>query len=184
LPHTENAVKKTLAPHTKIFCDIRKCVACKTCELACAVEHSKEKTLYAAIREIPSPKKRRRVLASDGKTLSVGCQHCQDAPCVAACMSGALYKDKNGATAQDKEKCVGCWMCVMVCPFGAIERRMEEKVSVKCDLCPDREDFACVAACPTGALFAGTIDEFEKKIHPALSTTEKTALKKGPGKKA
>jgi len=156
--------KKKIPEGLKIFCDIRKCAACKACEMACAVEHSKSKNLYAAIKELPGPRKRRRVQASGAKTLSVGCQHCEDAPCVAACMSGALSKDESGATIHDKEKCVGCWMCIMVCPFGAIERRIEEHVAVKCDLCPDREDYACVAACPTRALTAGTFDEFKKKI--------------------
>ncbi len=163
MPNALHADKK-IAKGLKIFCDIRKCVACKACELACAVEHSNSKALYASVKEVPPPKKRRRVSGSYGKTLSVGCQHCHDAPCVTACMSGALYKDSSGVTLHSKEKCVGCWMCIMVCPFGAIERRIEEKVAIKCDLCPDREDFACAAACPTGALFAGTIDEFEKKI--------------------
>lgn len=148
----------------KIFCDIKKCIACKACEIACAIEHSKNKSLFEAVKEMPKPKKRRQVADSYGKTLSIGCQHCEDAPCIAACMSGALYKDKSGATMHDKDKCVGCWMCIMVCPFGAIGRRIEEKVAIKCDLCPDREDFACVVTCPTKALFAGTIDEFEKKI--------------------
>ena len=80
-------------------------------------------------------------------------------------MSGALSKDtESGATLHDKDKCVGCWMCVMVCPFGAILRSAEDHLAVKCDLCPDREDFACVAACPTGALFMGSKKEFEQKI--------------------
>ena len=46
----------------------------------------------------------------------------------------------------------------------AIERDIENHVAVKCDLCPDRDDYACVAACPTGALFAGTKEEFEKRL--------------------
>ncbi|MCQ9208754.1 MAG: 4Fe-4S binding protein, partial [Omnitrophica bacterium] len=84
---------------------------------------------------------------------------------IKACMSGALSKDQNsGATLHDKDKCVGCWMCVMSCPFGAIVRDIEHHVSVKCDLCPDREDYACVASCPSGALFTGTKEEFEKKL--------------------
>jgi len=155
---------KKIAKGLKIFCDIRKCVACKACELSCAVEHSRSKELEGAVRETPPPKKRRRISQAGVKTLSVGCQHCAEAPCVEACMSGAMYKDPSGATLHNKEKCVGCWMCIMVCPFGAVERRIEEKIAVKCDLCPDREDFACVEVCPTGALFAGTVDEFEKKI--------------------
>lgn len=164
MPQAQKANKKKIEKGLKIFCDIKKCVACRACELACSIEHSKNKMLFEAIKESPQPKKRRYVSDSYGKTLSVGCQHCQDAPCIAACMSGALYKEKSGATMHDKDKCVGCWMCIMVCPFGAIARRVEEHIAVKCDLCPDREDFACVAACPTAALFAGTIDEFEKKI--------------------
>ncbi len=43
-------------------------------------------------------------------------------------------------------------------------RDVENHIAVKCDLCPDREDFACVSACPTGALFVGTKQEFEKKL--------------------
>jgi carbon-monoxide dehydrogenase iron sulfur subunit len=81
-------------------------------------------------------------------------------------MSGALTKDEEtGATLHNKEKCVGCWMCVMVCPFGAIIRDAEEHIAVKCDLCPDRDDYACVIACPTGALFSGTKEEFWKKLN-------------------
>jgi carbon-monoxide dehydrogenase iron sulfur subunit len=34
-------------------------------------------------------------------------------------MTGAMSRDeKTGAVLHDQEKCVGCWMCVMVCPFG------------------------------------------------------------------
>ncbi len=149
----------------KIYCDITKCIGCKSCELACAVEHSQAKDIFTAIKETPLPKKRVKTENVDSKIISLHCQHCEDAPCIKACMSGALSKDeKTGATLHDKDKCVGCWMCVMVCPFGAIVRDIENHIAVKCDLCPDREDFACVVACPTGALFVGTKEEFEKKL--------------------
>ena len=129
------------------------------------MEHSKSKDLSAALDEKTKPKKRIKVSAVDDKTISIHCQHCKDAPCVVACMSGALSKDKKtGATLHDKEKCVGCWMCSMVCPFGVIVRDIENHAVVKCDLCPDRDDYACVTMCPTGALFVGTKKEFEKKL--------------------
>ncbi len=153
----------------KIFCDIRRCVGCKSCEITCAVEHSKDKILFKAVKEKPLPKKRLRVSSSNNEALSIHCQHCEDAPCITVCMSGALTKDgKTGATIHDKDKCVGCWMCVMVCPFGAIARDIEEHIAVKCDLCPDREDFACVKSCPTGALFYGTLDEFKEHLKKEL----------------
>ena len=149
----------------KIYCDIRKCVGCKTCEIACAVEHSKSKDIFSAVKEKPLPKKRVKTQISGKNIISLHCQHCKAAPCVAACMSGALSKDKKtGETVLNKDKCVGCWMCVMTCPFGAIVRDVENHIAVKCDLCPDRDDYACVVACPTGALFVGTKKEFEKKI--------------------
>lgn len=149
----------------KIYCDIAKCIGCKSCEIACAVEHSKGKNIFDAIIESPLPKKRAKTENVGDKIISLHCQHCEDAPCIKACMSGALSKDeKTGATLHDNKRCVGCWMCVMVCPFGAIVRDIENHIAVKCDLCPDREDFACVSACPTGALFVGTKEEFEKKI--------------------
>ena len=52
----------------------------------------------------------------------------------------------------DPEKCVGCWMCIMVCPIGAIYRDSEDKAAVKCDLCEGKEIPACVLSCPTNAL--------------------------------
>ena len=148
----------------KIYCDIKKCLGCGSCEIACAVEHSRSKTLYMAIKEDKLPIKRRKAqFINKSVAISTGCHHCEDAPCVAACMSAAMYKDKKtGQTMHDVDKCVGCWMCVMSCPFGALTRERQEKVIVKCDLCPDRDMPACVEACHTGALFFGALKEFKE----------------------
>ncbi|MFH1791899.1 MAG: 4Fe-4S dicluster domain-containing protein [Candidatus Omnitrophota bacterium] len=159
----------------KIYCDILKCVGCKACEIACAVEHSGTKNIFGAVGESVRPQKRVNAETVDGLVISLHCQHCADAPCVTACMSGALSKDKKtGATIQDPEKCVGCWMCVMTCPFGAIHRDVGRHIAVKCDLCPDREEYACVAACPTGALFAGTEADFKKTLDRLKEKGEKS----------
>jgi carbon-monoxide dehydrogenase iron sulfur subunit len=134
-----------------ILCRIEKCLGCRSCEIACGIEHSKSKDLLQCLLELPLPRQRRSVESLPGINVSNACRHCEPAPCVSACMSGSMYKEKNGATLHDKDRCVGCWMCVMVCPFGAISR--QERLALKCDLCPDREDeYACVEACPTGAL--------------------------------
>jgi carbon-monoxide dehydrogenase iron sulfur subunit len=59
------------------------------------------------------------------------------------------------------QSCIGCWMCVMVCPYGVIspKRDGDRKVAVKCDLCKTTGEHACVKACPSGAVVC--MDESE-----------------------
>jgi anaerobic carbon-monoxide dehydrogenase iron sulfur subunit len=141
----------------KVYCEVSKCLGCRSCEIACAVEHSKSKTLFKAIKEDPLPIHRRKVQAVEQIVISDACHHCETAFCVEACMSGAMYKAENGTTQHNEEKCIGCWMCVMVCPFGAISR--QKKLALKCDLCKDRTDGpVCVVSCPTKALKIKEVD--------------------------
>jgi carbon-monoxide dehydrogenase iron sulfur subunit len=65
-----------------------------------------------------------------------------------------MYRDKRTeAVLCNEEKCVGCWMCIMVCPFGVIKRDLESnKVASKCDLCLGEEMPVCVQNCPNEAL--------------------------------
>jgi len=151
----------------RVFCNLRLCLGCRSCEIACAVEHSKSKELFKALSEGRGARKRVAVGKAAAAPFPVRCQHCDDAACIRACMSGAMHKDKEGRTVHDKEKCVGCWMCIMACPFGVLTRDEEEGIVFKCDLCPDRDTPACVEACPTKALFLGTAAEFEKKVKAA-----------------
>jgi glutamate synthase domain-containing protein 2 len=52
----------------------------------------------------------------------------------------------------DSERCVGCWMCIMICPAGAIRRNSDDKAATKCDLCAGRDVPVCVENCPNEAL--------------------------------
>jgi carbon-monoxide dehydrogenase iron sulfur subunit len=134
-----------MSQQKEIFIRIERCTGCRSCEVACAVEHSTSKSLFAAIGETPVPRKR--------------------APCMRACQTGALSQDAmTRVVSHDPDKCIGCWMCTMVCPYGVIGRLKEQRVAVKCDRCPERDEPACVGACPTRALvyseeeaFSGTI---------------------------
>ncbi|OGW83709.1 MAG: hypothetical protein A2987_05105 [Omnitrophica bacterium RIFCSPLOWO2_01_FULL_45_10] len=151
----------------KIFCDVTKCIACRTCEIACAVEHSTTKDLFLAMLERPRPKRRTFVhFIGRGISHSIACQHCDEPPCVEACMSSCISKnDETGTVDIDRSRCVGCWMCIMSCPFGIISRDLDDKnKAVKCDLCPERECPACVDACPTNTLSYETRDTFSKRI--------------------
>ncbi len=141
------------------------CIGCHICELACLTAHSESKDLviaYTEERQSGGLAPCRAVYEKGPVCVALSCRHCDNPMCVAACISGALYKDKEtGKTLYSKEKCVACWSCVMACPFGAIRRNPAENAIVKCDLCEGREAPACVEACPNAALV------FEERDNPA-----------------
>ncbi|MFQ5925109.1 MAG: 4Fe-4S dicluster domain-containing protein [Dehalococcoidia bacterium] len=145
----------------EIFVRMERCQGCRTCELVCRVEHSTDKSLLGALGETPVPRRRLFVELDGSVKIPVLCRHCEDAPCLNACISGAIYRDaKTNAVMSNPDKCIGCWTCIMVCPYGVINRSLERRVSVKCDLCPDRETPACVDSCPTKALVYTEPEEF------------------------
>lgn len=154
----------------EIFCRVDRCLSCKTCELACAVEHSSEKNLNRAIREDPLPVHRVRVLKIDSagrgyvrlRSLALQCRQCLEPACAAACIAGGIVKDEvTGVVRFNHDRCVGCWSCTMVCPYGAIVKVGDTKKAVKCDHCGEREMPACVMACPVNALVFCEPEEFE-----------------------
>ena len=140
-----------------ISVNIEKCMACKNCEIACAVAHSKTGILQEAMLESPRPKSRVSVEAAGKFAVPMQCRHCEDAPCITVCPTLAIHRDgPNEPVLISQDKCIGCKFCLMACPFGVIEISTEDEAIVKCDLCIEKtklgEPPACVQACPTGAL--------------------------------
>lgn len=147
----------------EILVYLERCLGCKTCELACAVEHSISKDLFTAIFEALPPVPRVYVEAGEKFNFPLQCRHCADAQCIKSCITGALRQnEETGLVQHEQEKCVGCWMCVMACPFGVITRDRVKQSVLKCDRCPDREIPACVASCPTKALSLEEVTSFAK----------------------
>ncbi|MFZ5759459.1 MAG: 4Fe-4S dicluster domain-containing protein [Thermodesulfobacteriota bacterium] len=137
----------------EIFVRPERCMACHNCELACAVQHAAAGSLDQAIGEEPAP--RRRIFVewiAPAKSVPVLCRHCEEAPCLHACISGAISRTPEGVVRTDESRCIGCWTCVMVCPYGVIGRHPTTGTAYRCDRCPGRDVPACVAACPTKAL--------------------------------
>jgi anaerobic carbon-monoxide dehydrogenase iron sulfur subunit len=145
----------------EIFVRTDRCMSCHSCEMACAIAHSNGKNLYTALFETPQPKSRIYVewLVPD-KAVPIVCRHCEEAPCLHACIAGAIHREANGVVITDKDKCIGCWTCVMVCPYGVIGRHLEEQKAYRCDRCPDLVTPACVDGCPTGALVYQSVSEY------------------------
>ena len=140
-----------------IIINVEKCLGCKSCEIACAVAHSSLKDLNSLVGIEEKPGYRIYVEEYERKSVPVHCNHCDDAPCMMVCPTGAIYREgENEAVLLDLRRCIGCKMCIQACPFGVITARLDGKGILKCDLCMERlaagQEPACVAACPTNAL--------------------------------
>ena len=98
------------------------CMGCRLCEVHCLVQHSKTKNMIKAYKgEYPKPIPRIIVEEEGHVSFALQCRHCEDAPCLEACITGALYRDREtGVVLCDEDKCVGCQTCVPICPGQAI----------------------------------------------------------------
>ena len=119
-----------------------KCISCGSCELACSF--CKEGEFRPAVSRIAVHR------FEKGQNIPMTCFQCEDAACLKVCKTGALRRDGGGVVQVDKEKCIGCRMCVMACPFGNITYHRPAKSVLKCDQCGG--DPQCAAFCPTQAI--------------------------------
>ena len=133
-----------------IFIDISKCMACKTCENECASSHSIGGTIFSAITEGVRP--RVHIVGDTRGSMPVSCQHCETPYCSIVCPTHAIVQ--NETVDLNPNLCIGCRLCISVCPFGAID--LINGKAYKCDLCSARLKQgllpACVDGCPTKAL--------------------------------
>ncbi|KMW58121.1 Anaerobic dimethyl sulfoxide reductase chain B [Candidatus Rhodobacter oscarellae] len=103
------------------------------------------------------------------------CLHCEGAPCVTVCPTGASYKRvEDGIVLVNESDCIGCGLCAWACPYGAREMDPVENVMKKCTLCVDRiynenlpeidREPACVRTCPAGARHFGDFADPESNV--------------------
>ncbi len=146
------------------------CIGCATCMAGC-YQSSIDRGKLVAARLI--------VTRTQSGTMPNQCRQCDNAPCANVCPVGALSFGKENIELSE-ELCIGCKMCVLTCPFGAIRLESVPNVStelnpffeneprniaVKCDLCAGSEKGPeCVNVCPTGALMFIDKQTFEHKI--------------------
>lgn len=139
--------------------DPNRCTGCAACSLACSTENALG--WGASWRQIVSFNPERRP-GLPSFHLSLACNHCDDAPCVAHCPTGAMRRDAvTGAVLVDEARCIGCRYCAWVCPYEAPRFDAARGVASKCTLCRHRLAVggapACVEACPTDALGYGPL---------------------------
>jgi anaerobic dimethyl sulfoxide reductase subunit B len=145
------------------YLDVDRCSGCFACAVACMDQNDLE------VREEPTAW--RQVFAVESgaypeariRYVSIACMHCEDAPCLLACPTGAIRRDdETRAIGVEPGLCIGCHSCSIACPFG-VPRYDLDGTMRKCDLCGERLkaglEPACVRVCPTRALRQGSPNE-------------------------
>lgn len=157
--------------------DLTTCVACDACVVACKEENNVPDGFCRDWTE--------QNLSGEYPNLSMElysnrCQHCANAPCVAACPTKASYF-KDGLVLIDRDICVECKHCIAACPYGARFHYPGQYVD-KCSFCDHRigtgRSTACVEICPTRSLVFGDLDNPNSEIAKLLNTREYKVLKK------
>lgn len=173
--------------------DLRRCVGCNSCTVACKQENAAPPGVYFS-----------KVLQYEKGTypkaklyfLPMLCMHCEDAPCLKACPTGATYRREDGIIMVKDEECMGCRYCIMACPYDArsynakdseqyfqgqgftpFEEEGRERhlrgVVEKCTFCAERLDQgkkpACAATCPSDARIFGDLDDPTSEVAKLIS---------------
>ncbi len=135
----------------RVYVNEQWCLGCHLCEYYCAFANSGKSNMVKALKDV-TIRPRIQIEEKDGISFAVSCRHCDDPMCVRGCISGALTIE-NGVISIDQNKCVGCYTCVLSCPYGCIMPN-EEGVMQKCELCIKNSHGqpVCVTGCPNRAI--------------------------------
>jgi Fe-S-cluster-containing dehydrogenase component len=156
--------------------DTRKCVGCNACVLACKSENG---TPDGFTRDWIVSETRGKFPVLSMEIRSERCNHCEDAPCVGVCPTGASYVGEGGIVLVDHDKCTGCKACIAACPYDA---RFINPTGYadKCTFCHHRvaegKDPACVTVCPTESLHFGDLADPDSVVSILLDENASKVL--------
>ncbi len=145
--------------------DLRKCIGCHACTIACKAEHeipvgvnrcwvkTVEKGLFPETQRFFFP---------------VLCNQCTDAPCLRICPTKALFKRRDGIVDLNGASCIGCRACMEACPYDQLFIDPNTHTAEKCNFCANRVENqllpACVIVCPTECRIFGDLDDPESAV--------------------
>ena len=158
--------------------DQRKCIGCHACTVACKSEHQVPlgvtRTFVKQVETGTFPAVRRHFQVTR-------CNQCDNAPCVAACPTSAMYQRPDGIVDFNRQTCIGCKACIAACPYDAIYIDPESHSAEKCNFCSHRIDIglqpACVVVCPTQAIIVGDMTDPKSEVSQLIAT-EKSQVRR------
>ena len=140
--------------------DSDSCIGCHACTVACKSEHdvplgvNRTWVKYIETGAFPNVNRHFSVMR---------CNHCDDAPCITICPTGALFRAANGVVDFDDDNCIGCKGCMNACPYDAIYINPATNTANKCNFCNHRIEQnlepSCVVVCPTHAIKVADLDD-------------------------
>lgn len=156
--------QRTPARWAKVI-DNTRCIGCHACTVACKSENevplAVTRTYVKYVDHGAFPNARRAFQVTR-------CNMCEDAPCVTACPTSAMFRRPDGIVDFDKAACVGCKACIAACPYDAIFINPDDHSAEKCNFCTHRLDVglepACVVVCPTEAIIVGDMNDPDSRV--------------------
>ncbi len=154
--------------------ETKRCIDCKACMVACEIEN---RVPLGSHRNWVTPIGPTGTFPILGLRFEPGnCMHCENAPCLRVCPTGATYRRPDGIILIDYDKCIGCRYCIQACPYDA--RYLDEVRGVvdKCTLCAHRLDAgqttACVETCIGRARHVGDLNDPNSEVSQLLAAND------------
>lgn len=162
--------------------DLRTCIGCHACSVACKAEFD---VPLGAFRDTVKYVESGRYPQATRHFVPVLCNHCEDAPCLAACPTDAITRLPDGQVTISEGDCNLNRFCMAACPYGAIYEDEVKGVAQKCTFCDHRTEAglqpACVDACPTGCRVFGDLDDPDSEIARRSAADPVDVWKPGAG---
>ena len=163
--------------------DVRRCIGCHACTVACKSEFDVPLGVNRAWVEYVEKGVYPYVSRSFLPRL---CNHCDEPPCVPVCPTNATYKrEQDGIVVVDQGLCIGCKYCIQACPYDARFLNPISGWADKCDFCVHRVekglDPSCVNTCVGGARIFGNLADLESEVSKLIAENRVTVLRREMG---
>jgi tetrathionate reductase subunit B len=145
--------------------DLRRCIGCQTCSIACKQEWNVPVGRYRSwVKQVA-----KGVFPDTRKSfLPILCNNCEKPICVTVCPVLASYQKPNGIVEISSHKCIGCRYCMASCPYGVRYLHPDLGIAQKCNWCSHRTESggqpACVEACSVSARIFGDLNDPASEI--------------------
>mgnify|MGYP003572944021 CR=1 FL=1 len=168
-------------PRYVMTMDVRRCVGCNACVLACKAENALAENGY---RDWIVTETQGTFPDLHQEIRSERCNHCDYPPCVSCCPTGASHVNQGGTVLVTHGKCTGCKACIASCPYDARYIHADGYAD-KCTFCLHRvrkgQDPACVSICPTKALVFGDLADPDSEVAAQLRSRKHKTLQADRG---